>query len=95
MRNLFANLPPAPETYPAYAPDVSVDGDMNLWVRESTRWGDQRAFWSVFSSDGHLLGTLEMPQVKVLDIGSDYVLGLRRDELDVEYVQLFRLHRAQ
>jgi hypothetical protein len=27
----------------------------------------------------------------VLDIGYDYVLGLQRDDLDVEYVRKFRL----
>jgi len=95
MRRIFANLPPSPETYPAYAPEIHVDGDMNLWVRESTRRGDRRALWSVFSSHGHLLGTLEMPPVKVLDIGFDYVIGLWRDDYDVEYVKLFRLNRSR
>ena len=96
MRVLFENLPPPPRTYPAFAPDIHVDGDLNVWVRESTRPGDGRFLWSVFSAGGELLGTVDMPPgVEVLDIGADYVLGLRRDELDVEYVQQFQLRRGR
>ena len=96
MRVLFENLPPPPRTYPAFAPDIRVDGDLNVWVKESTRSGDQRSLWSVFSVGGELLGTVDMPPgVDVMDIGADYVLGLRHDELDVEYVQQFQLRRGR
>lgn len=95
MRVLFANLPPPPTTYPAFEPDIHVDAGLNLWVRESNRVGDHRSRWSVFTAEGEFLGTLGMPPgIELLDIGADYVLGLRRDELDVEYVQLFQLRRG-
>lgn len=94
MRVLFDNLPAPPRTYPAYAPDIHVDGDLNVWVRESSRPGQQRCEWSVFSAAGELLGTVVMPPgIDVLDIGADYILGLQRDELGVEYVRKFRLRR--
>jgi hypothetical protein len=94
MHVLFDTLPPPPRTCPAYAPDIQVDGDLNVWVRESSRPGQQRSEWSVFSAAGELLGTVLMPPgVDVLDIGADYVLGLQRDELGVEYVRKFRLRR--
>ncbi|NIO33140.1 MAG: hypothetical protein GTN75_15290 [Gemmatimonadetes bacterium] len=94
MRVLFDNLPAPPRTYPAYAPDIQVDGDLNVWVRKSSRAGDQLSEWSVFSAAGELLGTVVMPPgIDVLDIGADYVLGLQRDELGVEYVRKFRLRR--
>lgn len=94
MRILFERLPPPPPTYPAYAPDIHVDGDLNVWVRESSRPGHQRSEWTVFSDGGELLGTVVMPPgVAVLDIGDDYVLGLQRDQLDLEYVRKFRLRR--
>jgi len=32
--------------------------------------------------------------VWLLDVGTDYMLVLRRDALDVEYVQLYRLRRT-
>lgn len=92
MRDLFEKLPPPPRTYPAYAPDIHVDAELNLWVRESARPGNPRSEWSVFSASGEFLGTVLMPPgVSVLDIGYDYVLGLQRDDLDVEYVRRFRL----
>jgi hypothetical protein len=94
MRVLFDNLPPPPPTYPAYAPDIRVDDDLNLWVRESSRVGRQSSEWSVFSASGEFLGTVLMPPgIDVLDIGTDYVLGLQRDELGVEYVRKFPLRR--
>jgi hypothetical protein len=69
---------------------------MNLWVRESNRPGDERSRWSVFTDEGELLGEVDMPPgLRVLDIGPDYVLGLHRDELDVEYVRKHVLHKAR
>ena len=94
-RVLLASFSPPP-TYPAFEPDIRVDDDLNLWVRECARVGDRASRWSVFTAAGELLGTLEMPSgLDPMDIGSDYVLGLRRDELGVEYVQLHRLHRGR
>ncbi len=96
MRTLFANLPPAPPTYPAFEPKIQIDSDLNLWIKESRRPGGPNASWSVFSESGDLLGMVQMPSgVEVLDIGADYLLGLVRDELDVEYVQSFHLRRGR
>lgn len=92
---LFDNLPPPPATYPAYAPELQIDAELNLWVRESSRPGEPRSRWSVFSAGGELLGTVLMPPgIHVLEIGADYVLGLQRDELDVEYVKRYRLYKG-
>jgi hypothetical protein len=94
LRVLFANMPPPPPTHSAFSPDIHVDSDLNLWVKEVTQPGDPHPLWSVFSADGEFQGVVEMPPgLEVLDIGADYVLGLYRDELDIEYVQEFRLHR--
>ena len=95
MRTVFATMPPPPPTYPAFAPAIRVDADLNLWVKESEQPGEVRCSWSVFSSSGEFLGLVEMPPaIEVLEIGSDYVLGLHRDEFDIEYVQFFRLQRG-
>jgi hypothetical protein len=94
VRVLFENLPPPPRTYPAYAPDIHIDRDQNVWVRESSRPGQGRIEWSVFSAGGELQGAVNMPPgLEVLDIGADYILGLQRDTLDVEYVRKFSLQR--
>jgi hypothetical protein len=91
----FANRPSPPTTMPAYAPDIHVDADQSLWVREYSRPGDPQVMWSVFSEEGVLLASAHTPAgVRILDIGTDYVLGLWQDENDVEYVQLFRLMKG-
>lgn len=95
MRVLFERLPPPPHTYPAYAADIRVDGDLNVWVREASRVGHPASEWSVFSATGELLGAVALPPgARVLDIGADYVVCLERDELDVEYVRAYRLSRG-
>jgi len=96
MRTVFATMPPPHSTYPAFAPAIRIDRDLNLWVKESEQLGDLQSAWSVFSPAGLFLGLVEMPPaIEVLEIGSDYVLGLHRDEFAVEYVQSFRLQRGR
>jgi hypothetical protein len=91
----FQDRPPPPTTLPAYAPDIRIDSDGSLWVKEYSRPGVLRVNWSVFSEDGVFLATVGTPPgLKVLDIGSDYVLGVWHDENDVEYVQTYRLIRG-
>ena len=95
MRRSFENRPEAPQTMPAFAPEIRVDSHRCLWVREYTRPGGRRVTWSVFSEGGVLLGAVETPiGLRILDIGSDYVLGVVRDNDDVEYVQLHDLVRG-
>jgi hypothetical protein len=94
LRALFEALPAPPPTFPAYAPDIRIDAGLNLWVREVTPPGIRRSRWSVFTTEGVFQGTLEMPSgLDVMDIGHDYVLGLERDHLDVEYVRKFGLRK--
>lgn len=91
----FEHRPPPPTTMPAFAPDIQVDTEQCLWVREFLRPGDPRVAWSVFSEDGVFLGMVETPSgLKLLDIGSDYILGLRLDEDDVEYLEIYDLVRG-
>lgn len=49
----------------------------------------------VFRPDGVYLGTVKLPHdLDVMEIGPNYVLGVARDELGVEYVQLYGLDRG-
>jgi hypothetical protein len=82
-----------PETKAVYG-DIQVDRAENIWVSEYTFAQRQPTSWSVFSPDGIWLGELTAPdRFRILDIGADYVLGVYRDELDVEYLQLYPLVR--
>ena len=96
-RKMFEELP-FPETMPAFGRSGSfertfhVDTEANVWVLEYNRPADDRVRWTVFDSGGVLRGTLRVPDgLDILDIGHDYVLGLWRDEDEVEHVMMYGL----
>ena len=61
---------------------------------DSQKPGETEAYWSVFDPEGRLVGSLDMPDgVEVLEIGENYLLGLYRDEFEVEYVRAYGLTR--
>jgi len=61
-----------------------------LWVRERGR-----AVWTVFDPEGRLRGLVETPSgLGVFEVGEDYILGRARDDLGVEYVQVWGLDRG-
>ncbi len=83
-----------PETKPAYG-GVKVDALGNVWVAEYTiRSKDRGGNWTVFDTDGQMLGIVEVPRGGgITDIGDDYLIGVWRTELDVEQVRLYRLFK--
>ncbi|MEQ9400970.1 MAG: hypothetical protein RJQ04_17515 [Longimicrobiales bacterium] len=87
---------PAQELRPGYR-DLQVDAEGAVWLeayRSPRLEADDPAEWHVFDPDGAWLGTVSTPaRFRVLDIGRDYVLGVRRDSLDVERVELLGLSR--
>ena len=91
-RALYDDIP-FPDTLPAFE-TLSLQQGGRLWVKE-TSLGDSpsaTAPWSVFDSDGRPLGAVEMPAgFEPFEIGTDYVLGLWKDDLGVEYVQLYEI----
>ena len=84
-----------PRRVPAYA-DVFVDPDGHAWAEryESPGHVPARAF-DVFGPGGRWLGAVEnAPGLDVFEVGRDYVLGVRLDELDVPRVALHALERG-
>jgi hypothetical protein len=52
--------------------------------------------WQVYDHDGVWLGLVELPaRFYPQEIGDDYVLGVWRDDTDVEYVRLYQLRKAR
>lgn len=95
LRAALANTPLA-ETFPAIG-SVRSDALGNLWVREYDlpRQERPRPLWTVFDPEGRVLGFVETPAgVFIRQIGEDYLLGWREDDLGVEYVQLWPLVRS-
>ena len=85
---------PLVEAFPAFA-QVLVDRLSYLWVEEYRLPGDADRLWTVFDPEGRALGLFEMPgSFAVTEIGEDYILGTRRDALDIEYVESWPLARS-
>ena len=87
---------PVVENFPAFA-SVMSDALDHLWVEEYEVPGEERpgVLWTVFDPVGRVLGFVETPAgLEILEIGEDYILGQARDELGVEYVQVWPLERS-
>lgn len=88
-----------------YESGFRVDGEGNLWVRQYRR---QSLFffssihrpirplehWWVFDPTGRWLGEIETPEnLLIKSISGNLLLGISRDEFDVEEVRLYRIYR--
>lgn len=94
---------PLPEKLPAFA-TLMTDALDHLWVEEFRildgefeipgQETSEGPLWTVFDPDGHVLGFVETPpDLRIYEIGADYLLGRATDTLGVEYVQLWKLER--
>ena len=63
-------------------------------MNEYQRPGDDVAAYRVFDPEGRMIARVALPpRVTPLEIGEDYLVARRLDELDVEYGELYRLIR--
>ena len=84
---------PAGHTLPAILA-ILVGDDGSLWVEEYRRDEAGAGTWWVFDDQRQLASRVEMPAgFRPMDIGRDFVVGVWRDNLDVEHVLLYRLER--
>jgi len=91
---MLAAMPYA-TTMPAYNA-LRTDALGNVWVQEYTAPGDSSNVWTVFNREGWMLGPVTVPHgFQVRDIGADYVLGLWKDENDVEHVMEYGLRKPE
>jgi hypothetical protein len=82
---------------------VQLDAEGNVWVERYHILGGEAKPFEVFASDGTWLGAVEMPkgfhrgyiayQAPYYHIGSDFLLGVWQDELEVQYVRLYGLEK--
>lgn len=80
---------------------VQLDAEGNVWVERYYHPGEEVPPYLVFGSDGTWLGEVTLPhgldrgfiayQAPGLQIGTDFVLGVWKDQLDVQYVRLYEL----
>ena len=83
---------PIPTVRPHYT-RLTLDRVGNLWVDQgpASRAALESVDHLVFDRGGTLLGVVALPPIQVLEIGDDYVLGIFRDELEVEYLHVYEL----
>jgi hypothetical protein len=90
LRQSYRSLP-RPEFLPAYAA-MLVDANGNIWLADAEDPLRNSNGWTVYDPDGIAIARVTLPgSFRPLDIGRDYVLGVLRDELDVERVRLYRI----
>ncbi len=84
---------PVPRAMPAFTQMVVEDGE-RLWLARPTTIGSATRPWDVLAADGTFLGTVRLPAgLRVMSIAHGHLVGVSRDEDDVEYVDVFRLVR--
>lgn len=92
VRAWYTDLP-WPETRPAYG-RFFPDPTGALWVADYAARGEPSR-WEIFDAQGRWLGGVEMPSgFRLLEVGPDHVLGVVKNELDVERVELRPLVRG-
>lgn len=85
---------PVPELSPAFGA-LAVDPEGNVWIQAYPRLAEESVTWAVLGPDGAPRGRIAVPRpLQVLEVGRDYLLGLRRDELGVEKVEMYSVTRT-
>lgn len=84
---------PLPDHFPPFGA-LMADTESHLWVQDFQRPGAESRAWSIFDPDGVRVGRITLPErFDPLEIGTDYILGLGWDEMNVEYIRLYSLRR--
>lgn len=93
-REQFATRPDWPDAgriVPPFAA-LEIDDAGNVWVADYDDRTNPPGAWSVHDGDGRLIARLRLPErFRAMHVGADFVLGVERDEFDVEHVRMYRI----
>jgi len=79
---------PAKDTFPAVA-EIQVDDRGRIWIRTFDRPRSNVSEWLGFEETGEFICSLSVPRaLEVFRFDSSAVVGVYRDEVDVEYVEV-------
>jgi hypothetical protein len=80
-------------TLPGFT-DLHYDNEGFIWANAYVSPWETGSSAMVFSVAGELLGSVILPErFTIHEIGVDYVLGVWRDDLDVEFIRMYELDR--
>lgn len=82
-----------PDFFPAFA-DLRVDDQDRLWARVYARPDAAHAEWVIFERGRWVARLTVDAAFQLLAIEGDRVIGVWRDDLDVEIVRMYRLRRG-
>jgi len=93
----WLEIVPFPARMPWYGP-LLVDRGGDLWLGAyRTAWEERErpVDWWILGPDGALRARAATPTgLRVVQVGADWVLGIRQDEAGVEHVELWALARS-
>lgn len=83
--------PDAGKVVPPFAA-LEMDDAGNLWMADYDDYIRPPGVWSVYDPEGRLMARIRMPErFRPMHMGADFVLGVERDEFDVEHVRMYRV----
>ena len=101
LRRMWRGFPRAPHL--PVLRSIHVDGTGHLWLQPYYVAGADPPPFEILAPDGTWLGSITLPpglhrafiqyQAHYMEIGDDYVLGVWTDELDVQYVRMYRIDK--
>ena len=92
IREYLGGLP-LPANFPPFG-ELKADLNGNLWVQDFQRPGAENRSWTVFDVEGIRTARIVLPdRFSPFEIGTDYVLGVWWDDMDVEYVRMYSLSK--
>ena len=101
IRRMWRDRPTAPEL--PVLRSIHVDATGHLWVAPYYVAGAEPPPFEIHAPDGTWLGSVALPpglerafvqyQAPYMEIGEDHVLGVWKDELDVQYVRVYRIDK--
>lgn len=94
LARLFEQMP-YPERMPAYDRMLADHARGFLWVRRYPAPGSENAVWDVFRRDGTRITSVRLDAaLRVLDVTETRILGLKRDDLGRERLEVYSLLAA-
>ena len=93
LRSYLAEAP-HPASRPAYG-RLLADAAGYLWIAQYADPSHDAPRWDVLDASGRWVGVVDVPdRFRPIQVGSDWILGVARDELGVERIELHLLHRG-